>query len=321
MSEKSRRQFLATTLAAFPGAFLGFPRASVPFRDATALRRSAAIEAIEGQSRKDLEIGGAPISIRQLIDSILADIPGTPFANTVDTVKTGDPDQPVKGIVTTMFPTDAVIEKAAALGANFIIAHEPTFYNHLDQTEWLADDQVYGFKKGLLTRHGMVVWRFHDAWHAHRPDGILMGVLTAMGWTKYYDADDPHIIRMPGETLGNIIELAKKQLGIEKLKMIGDLPQICKRIALLPGASGGMAQIGMLQKHNPDLLICGEINEWETSEYVRDARYQGLKISLVILGHSVSEEPGMEWLIPWLQPKVPGIQITHLRSGDALRSV
>jgi hypothetical protein len=64
-------------------------------------------------------------------------------------------------------------------------------------------------------------------------------------------------------------------------------------------------------------VICGEINEWETSEYIRDAFYQGRKVALVVLGHSVSEEPGMQWLVPVLQQKVPGVPITHLVSGDA----
>jgi hypothetical protein len=64
------------------------------------------------------------------------------------------------------------------------------------------------------------------------------------------------------------------------------------------------------------LLIVGELNEWETAEYIRDFRYQGGKTSLVVLGHSVSEEPGMQWLLPWLQPKAPGVKITHVPSGD-----
>ena len=31
----------------------------------------------------------------------------------------------------------AVIEQAITKGANFIIVHEPTFYNHRDETAWL----------------------------------------------------------------------------------------------------------------------------------------------------------------------------------------
>jgi putative NIF3 family GTP cyclohydrolase 1 type 2 len=261
------------------------------------------------------------LSIRQVIDRILADIPGAPFSKTVDTVKTGDMEQPVKGIVTTMFATDAVIEKAIRLGANFIIAHEPTFYNHTDETDWLGDDTVFRFKKDLLDSHGIVVWRFHDYWHAHRPDGILMGVLTAMEWEKFYNAAEPPIITVPAISLGDILKRAKKQLGIEKIKVIGDLSQSCQRIVISPGSAGGRSQIGELQKYHPDVLIVGELNEWETAEYIRDARYQGEKMSLVVLGHSVSEEPGMQWLLPWLQPKVPGVKITHIVSGDPFSDV
>jgi hypothetical protein len=50
---------------------------------------------------------------------------------------------------------------------------------------------------------------------------------------------------------------------------------------------------------------------------VRDLRYFGGKTSLVVLGHIVSEEPGLQWLVSWLQPQVPAIKITHIPSNDA----
>jgi hypothetical protein len=37
---------------------------------------------------------------------------------------------------------------------------------------------------------------------------------------------------------------------------------------------------------------------------------------MVVLGHSFSEEPGMEWLVQWLQPKLQGIPIRHIASGE-----
>jgi putative NIF3 family GTP cyclohydrolase 1 type 2 len=96
--------------------------------------------------------------------------------------------------------------------------------------------------------------------------------------------------------------------------MIGDLDQSCEKIVLLPGAVGGKSQIQTLHDEQPDLLICGELQEWETSEYVRDARAMGKKLSLIVLGHSVSEEPGLEWLKDWLQPKIGKVKVTHVPS-------
>ena len=66
------------------------------------------------------------VTVRQVIELILKSIPGAPFPSTVDTIKAGDIDQQVTGIVTTMFATIDVIRQTAKAGANFIIAHEPT---------------------------------------------------------------------------------------------------------------------------------------------------------------------------------------------------
>ena len=317
MPMSSRRDFLTSTLAALAGSsFLATNaegRGTAEGATSAGMGRPGGAEM--GQS------GGVEMTIRQAMDRILADIPGAPFTTTVDTVKSGNPEQPLKGIVTTMFATNEVITGAIKQGANFIIAHEPTFYNHLDEVDWLEGDKVYAFKKSLLEGHGIVVWRFHDYWHSFRPDGILMGVLTSMGWDKYYNAGAPEIVTVPEITLGEIVAKAKKAMGIDKMKMIGDLSAKCQRIVVMPGAAGGRRQISDIRKYQPDVLICGELNEWETSEYVRDARYQGQKVSLLVLGHAVSEEPGMEALVPWLNARLPGVPVKHIASGDALTVV
>lgn len=250
------------------------------------------------------------------MDLILKTIPNAPFAKTVDTLKSGSPAQNVTGIVSTMFATTDVIEKAIAAKANFIIVHEPTFYNHADETDWLQNDPVFRHKHDLLTKHGIAVWRFHDYWHSHRPDGIRTGVLNALGWSNYVDAGNPQVLTLPATSLQQLIIHAKEKLGIKLVRVVGDTAQVCQRVLLLPGASGGRNQIAAIEKAKPDVVLCGEVSEWETPEYVRDARRQGQKLSLVILGHIMSEAAGMEWLVSWLQPKVPGIKVSFIPSGN-----
>ena len=87
-----------------------------------------------------------PKTIQEVIDAIIKEIPGGPLEDTVDTVKIGDSSQSVRGIVTTFLATHEVIERAVELGANLIITHEPTFYGHRDETDWLEDDPVYEAK-------------------------------------------------------------------------------------------------------------------------------------------------------------------------------
>lgn len=257
------------------------------------------------------------MTVQQVIDLILNSIPGAPFRQTVDTIKAGDPNQVVTGIVTTMFATIDVIEKAAKAGANFIIAHEPTFYNHADDTKWLENDEVYKYKAALLKKHSMVVWRFHDYIHAHKPDGVMAGLVSALGWEKSVDPQKPYLLQVGSTSLGSIIDLTKKKLNIAHVRYIGDKTQLCSRIAFIPGAAGGRTQMNAIATEKPDLLIIGELEEWETSEYVRDLRSSGAKTALLVLGHIVSEEPGLEWLEKWLQPQVPAIKVTHIPSGDA----
>jgi putative NIF3 family GTP cyclohydrolase 1 type 2 len=265
----------------------------------------------------DLFLPKQKITVQQVIDLILKSIPGAPFKQTVDTIKAGDANQVVTGIVTTMFATVDVIEKAAKAGANFIIAHEPTFYNHADDTKWLENDEVYKYKMSLLKKHNMVVWRFHDYIHAHKPDGVMAGLVSALGWEKSLDPQKPYLLQINSASLESIIDLAKKKLNIAHVRYIGDKTQRCSRIAFIPGAAGGRTQMNAIATEKPDLLIIGELEEWETSEYVRDLRSSGEKTALLVLGHIVSEEPGLEWLEKWLQPQIPAIKITHIPSGDA----
>jgi len=259
-------------------------------------------------------------TVREVIDIILKEIPGAPFKETVDTLKSGSETQVVSGIVTTMFATVAVVEEAAKRKANFIIAHEPTFYNHLDDTNWSGQNDIVRRKQELLKKHNITIWRFHDYWHTHRPDGVGYGVLQKTGWLQYYKPGNM-ILNLPAASLQDIVHTLKESLGIEQLRVIGDLSQSCERIALLPGAAGGQRQIAIVEKEHPDVLIVGEVHEWETAEYIRDARQLGSKTALIVLGHSQSEEPGMEWLVDWLQPKLQGMPVRHIASGNPFKFV
>ncbi|MDQ4140403.1 MAG: Nif3-like dinuclear metal center hexameric protein [Bacteroidota bacterium] len=257
------------------------------------------------------------LTVKQVIDIILKEIPGAPFATTVDQLRSGSMEQEVKGIVTTTFPTLEVIEQTAKLGANFIIAHETPFYNNQDETDWLQKDEVYLHKIALLKKHNIALWRFHDYWHAHKPDGILMGTLTTLGWDKFYNAENPRLLTLPKPLpVKAIVDLTKTKLGISTVRLVGDLKQSCQRIYLALGYMDSKRQIAAIEEFKPDLFISGETREWETVERVRDGRLMGQKTSLLVLSHAVSEEAGMQYAVKWMQPKVPGIKITHVAANN-----
>jgi putative NIF3 family GTP cyclohydrolase 1 type 2 len=256
-------------------------------------------------------------TVKQIIALILAKIPGAPFEKTVDQLRTGTMEQQVTGIVTTMFPTLEVIQKTIAAGANFIIAHETPFYNNEDQTEWLKDDDAYNYKIKLCTQHGIAIWRFHDYWHRHKPDGITFGNLKKFGWEQYYNPENPRILTLPQPiSTKAVYTLVKKKLGIANVRLVGNPKQMVQTFYLAFGYHGSPQQIAAIQKLKPDMILSGETREWETVERVRDGRLMGQKTSLLVLSHSVSEEAGMEYCVEWLQPMVPGMKITHIASGN-----
>ena len=257
------------------------------------------------------------INVKQVIDLILKEIPNAPFPKTVDQLRSGSMDQIVTGIVTTMFPTIEVIEKTAKAGANFIIAHETPFYNNQDETDWLKDDDAYKYKVELLDRHKIAIWRFHDYWHSHKPDGIIMGNLIKLGWEKYYDANNQRLLTLPKPmTLKTIVSLAKEKFVIPSVRVVGNLDQNCNTVYMAFGYMDSKRQIAAIQELKPDVILSGETREWETVERVRDGILMGQKTALVVLSHSVSEEAGMEYAAKWLQPKVSSVRITHIPSDN-----
>lgn len=259
----------------------------------------------------------ASLTVGQVIDLILKEIPGAPFARSVDQLRSGRIDQSVTGIVTTMFPTIEVIEETAKAGANFIIAHETPFYNNDDQTDWLVHDDAYQYKMALLTKYGIAIWRFHDYWHAHKPDGIIMGNLLKLGWAGYYDPASPRLLTLPKSmSLMAIVDLTKQKLGIPSVRVVGNLKQECRTVYLAFGYMDSKRQIAAIQEYKPDLILSGETREWETVERVRDGQQMGQKTALLVLSHAVSEEAGMDYAATWLQPKVPGVKVLHIASTN-----
>jgi putative NIF3 family GTP cyclohydrolase 1 type 2 len=243
-----------------------------------------------------------------------------PPPNTVDTLKAGDPTTPVTGIATTFLDTMDVLREAVKRGDNLIITHEPTFYNHVDDTKFFTDDPVYKEKLAFIEEHHLVVYRLHDEIHAAPPDHILTGVLEALGWQAYPHEPGPrgqYFITIPQTTLSELMKTLKEKLHSQTMRVEGDPKLSITHVALLPGAAGLEKQVFALRQP-VDVLIAGEASEWETVEYVRDAVAQGRHKALILLGHEVSEEPGMEQCAKELRELFPGMRVDHIVAGQPL---
>jgi putative NIF3 family GTP cyclohydrolase 1 type 2 len=101
------------------------------------------------------------------------------------------------------------------------------------------------------------------------------------------------------------------------LNVVGDPSAKISNICFSPGASGRMHHISCFNNKNADLVIGGEVGQWETYEYVRDAVAQGKNKAVIFLGHIPSENVGMEYCGNWLKTIIPEVSVKFFESGSA----
>jgi len=265
------------------------------------------------------------MKIQEVIDRILAYHPALPEGQiTCDGFKSGDPQAECTGIVTSVQASVDVIREAAARGANLLIVHEPTFYSHMDPTDWLEGDPVYEEKRALLERTGIAVWRDHDHIHAHRPDGIMAGVAAELGWTDHMEEDRGFrsSFLLPQTTPRAIAEAMKEALHLNAVRVIGNLDGPVSRVGMVGHIIGEERAVTQrIREEAIDVAIALEALDWTTNSYIRDAGQLGMNKALILGGHMNTEELGMKWAVTWIHELVPELPISFIRSADLYQYV
>ena len=238
---------------------------------------------------------------------------------TVDTFKSGNPVDVVTGVATCMFANMETLQKAVANNCNLIIAHEPTFYNHLDEA--LENDPVVQKKKEYIKQHGLIIFRFHDHWHQTEPDGIYVGMVNKLGW-KANQVDKSMIyFKFKEQSVGDFAQTLEDKLKGSQMRIVGDLKMRFTNVALSVGAPGSQRHINYLNSKSTELLIAGEGQEWETYQYVLDASMMGMKKAAIFTGHIPSEEAGMEYCAQWLKTFITDVPVIYIETGSAYQPV
>ena len=296
MPDVSRRQFTAIAAAA----------AVAPFADIANVR-------------------AATIPAHEVIDRIKKNIGLEWKPESVDALKAGDPSTNVTGIVTTSMATLAVLQQAVKAGANFVITAQPTFYSRADTPSppvgrgaappVPVPDRVFSAKNDFITKNNLVVFRLSDHWRQRQPDPLAQGIAATLGWSKQASASDPRRFDVPAISLEALASRVKKALRSRGgIRVMGDPRTVVRRIGLLPGTTPIQASLSMLP--GVDVIVAGEVREWESVEYVRDKIFAGDKKGLILVGRVMSEEPGMEVCANWLKGFVSEVPVRHISAGD-----
>lgn len=281
------------------------------------------------------------MTVKEVIERIKGESGASiPDGQTCDILTAGDPEMEVAKIGSTFMATVDVVKEAIAQGINFIITHEPTWFNGLDKTAWVQDDPVYLEKKKLLEEHHIAVWRYHDHMHMGHRDQIYTGFEEEFGWEKYrvpvtdtkrYKETDAGaeqfwaqfggIYQIPGTTLRGLAEFFKEHAHMDVVQIVGNPDMPVERVSVLVGGGSlglGREEAPMIQmcKENVDVAICGDITEWTLSAYVRDAAMMGMNKGMLVLGHERTEEWGMRHLTGWVESVTGGIPTIFLDAGE-----
>jgi putative NIF3 family GTP cyclohydrolase 1 type 2 len=274
-------------------------------------------------SRRDVMIGTAaalsagarastPLTAGEVIDRIKAHV-GVPWLDkTVDGIIAGDAATPVTGIATTMMATFDMLKAAVAAKKNLVITHEPTFWSHQEDVSLVLNDPLYMEKLDYIERNHLVSFHFHDHWHALKPqDGIAVGMMHRLGWEKYADDENPQRFKLPPTTLFALARHLETKLRARTLRVIGDPGMAVTQVA----ASWGyfMKANGLpLINGEADVILCGETWEWELVEYMQDLISAGRKKAMIIIGHMMSEEAGMQYCAEWLKGFVSEVPVEFI---------
>lgn len=242
--------------------------------------------------------------------------------HSVDLLYAGTGEEEITGIGCTFMATLPVLEQAKKKGINFIITHEPTYYSGNDDVSWLQNDAVYQYKKKFLEDNGIAVWRFHDLIHLFQPDMIVQGVLDKLGLYEKADFQNAANVMVETDlTRKELYDLMCEKLNCKVIRTVGKMEGKAEKIGFFVGSLGGRPQISVASQYSPDVLVCGEISEWETAPYVRDANAMGKDITLFVIGHQESETAGMEYLADWLKQRISDIPVSYLESAPMLDEV
>jgi putative NIF3 family GTP cyclohydrolase 1 type 2 len=245
-----------------------------------------------------------------------------------DGFKAGDPNTPVTGIATTAMATVEVLKQAVQSRNNLVLTCEPTFFGRQDgppsaqparggrgPAGLSPDDPVYKAKKDFIEKNNLVVFRLHDHWQARPENPMLTGLADSLGWSRYRVKPDDILYDIPPATAEETVAGIRRKLNLRGgLRAVGDRTARVRRVMLHPGS---MTPALMWQRYGEaDLLIAGEVREWENTFYAADIYTAGEKRGLVTVGRVVSEDPGMRACADWLRSALKEVPAKWISAGD-----
>lgn len=243
-----------------------------------------------------------------------------------DHIVFGDPKAPIGKVATCWQAYCSTISKAAELGVNTLVVHEPLFYSHNDLSH---ENTAYGWqpvaaeiyleqiniKKRQLEEYGINVIRCHDVLDAIPQFGI------PFAWGRQLGFGEPNLAR--SKRYFNIYEFTPRTAGEVARQIASNVSAIGQAgVAFWGDSSRLVCSIGVgtgcycspiaYMECGAEMYVAVDdtIRNWVETSFALDSG-----LPLVQVNHGTSEEAGVRELCNFLKKSLPQIEFVHLPQG------
>jgi putative NIF3 family GTP cyclohydrolase 1 type 2 len=143
----------------------------------------------------------------------------------------------------------------------------------------------------------------------------MAGVIATLGWEEFRAPGQRGFV-IPPTTLDGLARDLRDKLKIRTMRVIGNPGMAMSKVAYGPGFNSLQGVMRTLANPDVDVLVIGESREWEGIEYAQDAIASGRQKGLIVLGHAISEEPGMKECAAWLKTFVTEVPVEFVPAGE-----
>ena len=248
----------------------------------------------DARGEDSAEVAKRRPSTNEIREYLLKNSPWVKVNNTVDTVKCGDPDRPVKKAGVAWFPSIWDIRAAIRAGCDLLIVHEPTFWEHSAAEQRWRDRGPGIAKSKALAESGLVILRAHDTWDNWPEIGIrdswakYLGLTkrlregSSLRWTAVYEIPETTLRGFAQQVADRI-----RPLGEDSVQVIGDAETKVCRPAV--GVGCAVPDQEMVEFGADVLVMCYDGGSyWGSRE-----RLAEMGVGIVTVEHGTSEMPGL----------------------------
>jgi len=252
------------------------------------------------------------ITAADIIKHIYANCDWVNPETTVDRVIAGDAEKPIHTALVTWISSRQACREAVARGADLLVTHEPTFWNHRDDRS--SENDPHSLEKQReIDESGLVILRLHDSWD------LFPGIGIPFAWAQFLGISDPpaqisshryqHRYDIAPLTAGEFAHrVAARTAAISEpaVEFTGDPEQTIRSVGIGTGCG---CDPRVFQEMGCELaVVCDDgIAYWAHLQRCAD-----IGMPAVCVNHGTSEEPGMMSLAAYLRETFPAISVEHL---------